>query len=91
MTDEITDNTARHRFEMSLDGGMAFVAYRLTGNVVSLDHAEVPPALEGQGIGSRLVAATLAHVRSKGHKVAVHCDFVRAYMGRHPEFNDLLA
>ena len=75
---------------MPLDGGVAFVAYRLNGNVVSLDHAEVPPALKGQGVGSRLVAATLAHVRSRGHKVVARCGFVRAYMGRHPEYNDLL-
>ena len=91
MSETITDNTARHRFEMPLDGGVAFVDYSLNGTIVSLDHAEVPPALEGQGIGSRLVAATLTHVRSKGQRIVVRCGFVRAYMRRHPEHDDLLA
>ena len=91
MRDTITDNTTEHRFEMPLEDGVAFIDYRLNGAVVSLDHAEVPPALEGRGVGSRLAEATLAHLRAKGLKVVVRCDFVRAYMRRHPEHDDLLA
>ena len=91
MTCTVTDNPDKNRFEMPLDGGLAFVEYRRNGNVLTLNHAEVPPALEGQGIGSRLVEATLATVRAQGLKVVPRCGFVRAYMRRHPECNDLLA
>ena len=91
MSDDVTDNPAANRFEMPLDGGLAFVAYRRTGDVLALDHAEVPPALEGQGVGSRLVKATLENVRARGLKVVPGCSFVRAYMRRHPEFDDLVA
>jgi uncharacterized protein len=93
--DRVTDNPERNRYEMPLDaksgGGLAFVAYHRNGDVLTLDHAEVPPALEGQGVGSRLVEATLEDIRARGLKVIPRCGFVRAFLRRHPEFNDLLA
>lgn len=87
----ITDNAAEQRFEMLVDGGMAFVAYRRNGAVLTLDHAEVPAALEGHGVGSRLVKGTLDDVRSRGLKIVPRCSFIRAYLRRHPEYEDLLA
>ena len=91
MSDLVTDNVDRRQFEMPLDGGLAFVAYRRIGDALHLDHAEVPPALEGQGVGARLVKATLDEVRARGLKVVPHCGFVRAYMKRHGEYDDLRA
>ena len=85
------DNPEASRYEMPVEGGLAFVAYRLKDGVLTLDHAEVPSAVEGQGIGSRLVKATLDDVRKRGLKVIAHCGFVRAYMRRHPEYDDLVA
>jgi len=89
---ELSDNASARRFEMPVDGHVAFVTYRRDANgVISLDHAEVPSALEGKGVGSRLVRATLDHVRGEGLKVVPRCSFVRAYIERHPEYADLLA
>jgi predicted GNAT family acetyltransferase len=89
---ELTDNTAEARFEMPVEGYVAFVTYRRSPDgVISLNHAEVPRALEGRGIGSKLARATLDRVRSEGLKVVPRCSFVRAYMERHPEYADLLA
>ena len=89
--DRVTDNAQHQRYEMPVTGGTAFVAYRRTGDVLTLDHAEVPSALEGQGLGGRLVKATLDDIRARGLKVVPRCSFVRAYMHRHPEYDDLLA
>ena len=91
----IRDNSAAQRYEMTVDGGadgpaLAFVAYRLQGDNIMLDHAEVPAALEGRGVGSALVKATLEAVRVRNLKVVARCGFVRAYLRRHPEFNDLI-
>ena len=89
--ESLTDNASARRYEMFVEGHVAFVAYRRTENVLTLDHAEVPSALEGRGIGSRLVKATLDDVRSRGLKVVPRCSFVSAYIDRHPEYQDLLA
>ena len=54
------------------------------------DHTEVPAALRGQGIASRLTRGVLETARAQGLKVVPRCSFVAAFMSRHPEFNDLL-
>jgi predicted GNAT family acetyltransferase len=58
--------------------------------VITFTHTEVPPELNGRGIGSTLVRGALEQVRFRGLKVVPKCPFVAAYMGKHPEFNDLL-
>lgn len=90
MTDTVRDDPARRRFELELDGGLAFVDYRRDGRKLLLTHAEVPPALRGGGVGSALVKGTLALVRERGEKVVPLCSFVAHYMERHPEVQDLL-
>ena len=87
----LTDNASERRYEMPTAAGLAFVAYTLDGPRIMLDHAEVPPALEGQGVGSALVKATLDAVRARDLKVVARCGFVRAYLRRHPEYKDLVA
>jgi predicted GNAT family acetyltransferase len=55
-----------------------------------LVHTEIEPSLEGQGVGSRLVAGALADIRSRGLELVPVCPFVLAYLKRHPEFDDLV-
>ena len=51
----IEKNTALRRYEMTVDGHTAIVEYRdEDAGTVRLLHTEVPSALEGRGIGSRL-------------------------------------
>jgi uncharacterized protein len=65
--------------------------YHLIDNVMWLTHTEVPPALEGRGIAARLVQAALEHARAEGLRVKPACSYVRTYLKRHPEYQDLLA
>jgi len=91
MQTDVQDNTARHRFELALDGAVAFSNYKRDGNVVTILHTEVPAALNGRGIGSALVRGELALARAQGWKVVPVCPFVKAYMAKHPEYADLQA
>lgn len=91
MKASVVDNVEKNRFEMNLPDGLAFVAYQRTGNVLSLNHAEVPFALQGQGLGAELARGTLMAIRAEGGTVIPRCSFIAAFMRRHPEFNDLLA
>ena len=91
MAGEVTDNRGLEQFELATEGGTALIAYRREGPRISLVHTEVPEALEGQGIGSRLVRGALELIRSEGLRVVPRCSFVAAYMNRHPETQDLLA
>jgi hypothetical protein len=88
---EVDDNTATSRFEMAGGGAVAFVEYTRAGDRIVLTHTEVPEALSGQGIGSKLVRGTLDALRGSGLKVVPRCGFVAAYVERHPEYRDLMA
>lgn len=87
----VRDNAAAHRFEAEVDGKLATAAYRREGDVIVFTHTEVPPELEGHGLGSQLVHAVLAAAREQGLKVVPMCPFVARYMRDHPDTQDLLA
>ena len=91
MDDSVIDHAAAGRFELAVDGGVAFVNYRRSGTLLMLTHAEVPAHLEGRGVGSRLVAAVLALARARGERVVPRCPFIAHYLERHPEHQDLVA
>jgi predicted GNAT family acetyltransferase len=91
MTENFRDNEDRNRFELDVEGAIAFVAYGKSPGAITLVHTEVPPQLGGKGIGSKLGRATLDAVRAQGRKLTVECDFIRSFMTKHGEYNDLLA
>jgi predicted GNAT family acetyltransferase len=88
---EVRHNEAERRFEIAAAEGLAVLTYRRADGVVVLTHTIVPPALEGRGLGSRLVHAGLGWARSNGLRVVPQCPFVAAYIERHPEERDLVA
>lgn len=89
MPNDVRDNTERRRFELDLDGHIAFSNYKRADGVLTVLHTEVPAALNGRGIGSRLVRGVLDIARAQGLKVKPLCPFVAAYMDKHPEYADL--
>ncbi len=89
MIDNVRDDPARRRYELDVQGSVAFIDYHRAGRVVTLTHAEVPQHLRGGGIGSALVRGTLELARAQGDRVVPRCPFVAVYMDRHPEFDDL--
>jgi predicted GNAT family acetyltransferase len=88
---EVVDNPELNRFELSTGAGVAISEYRLIDGILEIRHTEVPPELEGQGIGSRIARGVLDAARARGLKVRARCPFVAAYMKRHPEYDDLRA
>ena len=85
----VRDDKTRSRFELDIDGSVAFANYRLAGDRVIITHTETPPALRGRGIASQLVKGALDLIRADGHKVVAGCSFVVDYLAQHPEVADL--
>jgi predicted GNAT family acetyltransferase len=90
MSEAVRDNKVLHRFEMDAGGETAVAYYALSPGTIRFDHTEVPAALRGRGIASRLVHGALEASRAAHLKVVPRCSFVSAYLARHPEFNDLI-
>ena len=89
--DDVIDNRDAGRFELTVEGQMAFADYQIRGDRMVLPHTVVPRPLEGRGLAARLVKAALERARAEGLKVVSACSYVAAYMKRHPETQDLLA
>lgn len=87
----VIDVPDRHRYELVVGGDIAFVDYRLVGDVAVVPHTEVPRALEGQGVGTALVLGALDRMREQGRKVSPRCGFFARVVARHPDQRDLLA
>ena len=87
---KVTHDPAAGRFEALVAGGRCLAEYRRVGQVMHIVHTEVPAALQGQGLAAALVREVLAQARALGWQVRPVCSYVRAYMRRHPETQDLL-
>jgi hypothetical protein len=87
---EITNNTEKHRFELPVEGHIAASYYNIADGVITFIHTEVPPELGGKGIGSKLIRGALDQVRADGLKVIAQCPFVKAFIEKHPDYQDLL-
>jgi len=85
-----TNNTKRSRYELVTDGHISYVEYMLPGKKLILTHTEVPKALEGKGIGSKLIDHVLDDAKNLGLKVIPLCPFIASYIKRHPEWNSVL-
>jgi uncharacterized protein len=88
----VTDEPTRQRYEARLgEQVVGFTEYRAVRGRLILLHTEVDPEFEGRGVGSRLAAGVLDDIRARGQRVTVKCPFIASYVGRHPEYRDIVA
>ena len=73
------------RFEAVVDGLLAKLEYRESGDRITLVHTEVPEELEGHGLGGALVEAALEDAAQRSLTVVPSCPFARSWMRRHPD------
>lgn len=83
-------NEDAKQFQLEVDGHTAYIEYSFAGDIIILPHTEVPPLLEGRGIGKILVEKTLHYIEDHGWKLVPLCPFVNAYVKRHPEWDRLV-
>jgi len=81
----VVDVTDGGRFELEADGHTAELVYRVEGTYLVLVHTGVPGALEGQGVGGRLVRAALDRAARDGLTIVPLCPFARGWLERHPD------
>jgi uncharacterized protein len=90
---EIANHPERHRYELAIDGTKAAeIVYKMHGaGTIELEHTEVKPQFEGQGLASKIVGFAFEDARNRGLKVIPTCDYIQGWVRKHPEWNDLIA
>ena len=87
---EVSHNHEKQRFELAVNRHLAVLNYMLHGELITFTHTGVPPAIEGRGIGSRLVETGLNYARENKLRVRSTCWFVSKFIRYNPEYQDLL-
>jgi len=80
----VSDNRGRSRFELTVEGHTAFLAYEQTNDTLTIVHTEVPTPLRGRHLGERLVDFAMDFARRQGLRTSIVCPFARTYLRRRP-------
>lgn len=89
---EVKHNKDRNRFEVTIGDHLCEINYSTTPEgYLRVSHTGVPKALSGQGIAAAMTQYMLEYVKEKSLKIYPLCPYTRAYIERHPEYDDLVA
>lgn len=67
---------------------VAELTYTLENNIMTIDHTEVHPSMEGNGLGGQLVEASYAFAKAEHLKINPLCPFAEVMFDRHSEWSD---
>jgi len=87
----VVKNDESKRFELTIDGHIAFIDFTQRGtDVIKLIHTEVPDQLGGRGIAAVLVEKTLQYLEDSHFSLYPICPYVFAYIKKHPEWKRIV-
>ena len=89
-TYELHDVPEKKRYEFRMGEHPPHIEYIRAQDKIYLTHTEVPDALAGKGIGSRLVRSVLEDIERQGLTLVPLCPFVALYLKRNPEWKRLV-
>jgi uncharacterized protein len=87
----LVDDNAPVEQERMANMGMVLSYRELDGGVVDFRSTLVPAHLRGRGLGSEMVRKALDWARAQGHRVVPSCPFVKDFLDKNPEYQDLIA
>jgi predicted GNAT family acetyltransferase len=90
MNYQLIDNEAAKQYELNVEGTIVKIEYIKVQDKIYLTHTEVPPVLEGKGLGSSIVKQALEDIKRQDLTLIPLCPFVALYIKRHPEWKELV-
>ncbi len=87
------ENDSRGIFFIENEKGVfAELTYTKGANgVLTIDHTEVHPSRENEGIATKLVKKTVEYAREKDYKINPLCPFAEVQFERNPSYEDVRA
>lgn len=87
----VTNVTERRRFEIEVDGERAgLTAYVDAGDQRIFYHTEIGEKFGGRGLATALISAALTDTRAAGKRIVPICPFVKGYVDKHHDFDDII-
>lgn len=86
----VVKNDETNRFELTVDGYIAFIDFKQEDKVIKLIHTEVPEELGGRGVAAALVEKTLNYLEINNFSLFPYCPYVFAYIKKHPEWKRIV-
>jgi hypothetical protein len=87
----VRESADGRRFELWENGELAGHADTvLAGDLLAVPHTEIAPTRTGRGLAGELVRVVLDTARARGQQVLPQCPYVSAWIGRNPEYLELV-
>lgn len=87
---KLTKNENDKRFELKVDGKLAFIDYNEMGKQTALVHTEAAEELAGTGAAAALVEKTLQYFEEQGKKILPFCSYIFTFIKRNPEWKHVV-
>ena len=88
--EKIIHKEAERRFEMTVEGAVAFIEYEVRKTkVLAFMHTRVPDAHKGKGVASQLARGAFGWCKEHGFQIIPVCPYIVAFIKRHPEWSAL--
>ena len=87
-----TDEGKKGAFFLEVEGEkLALMTYSHAGpDKFIIDHTEVDPSLKGQGVGYKLIEASVEYARKNNLMVIPLCPFANAVFKKNRDYSDVL-
>lgn len=88
---DVRNAAEARRYEITADGELAgFAQYVDDGAKRIFFHTEIDERFGGRGLAGVLVGHALADARDSGMRIVPVCPFVKKYLEKHHDFDDVL-
>ena len=82
MSESFSDNRAANRFELEVDGKLAYADYRRGDGEVVIPYVYADPALRGSGAADRLMRQVKATADAENLSITPICGYAAAWLRR---------
>lgn len=86
----IVKNHPESRFEMIVDGYMAYIEYEIQNNIFVLTHTISPKEISGRGVATALIEKVLLLLKEDKSKFIPECPMIVGFVKKHPEWKNYI-
>ncbi len=87
---EVINDKQGSRFVLNVEDEEVYLLYAEDKVTIDLYSTYTPTNLRGQGLAAKVVTAALEYAKEKNLKVTPGCWYVRKFLEKHSEYNNIV-